>query len=168
MTKDELNVILKDNEMCLHPVGNGTSNKDFYVLCGDSIVAEFNGENFIFSRDDGQGFGKKIVTALIEYANTPVEERKPKPQLYNIIIAEDVVNNESYITAWQKEKKLGDYSTNSYVDQDDLLYDNDFKFTAEEIEDLKSKVSEKQKQIIDIGMKKVEDTMSVGVDISYD
>ncbi|MDB1562940.1 hypothetical protein PGA94_09155 [Pediococcus pentosaceus] len=164
MTKDELNGILKEDGMYLSPVGNGTFNDFFYVLNESCAVVEFNGVDFIFSRDDGQGYGKKIVAALIEYANTPIEERKPKPQLYNIIIAKDIQHGSPYLTAWRKVNKLGQYFVTDATEQHDLLHDNDFKFTVEEIEDLKSKVSEKQKQIIDIGVEKVEDTMSAKID----
>lgn len=159
MIKDEFNEILKEDGMYLSSACDGTFNNYFYVLNEDCIVAQFNGVDFIFSRDGGQRYGKKIVEALINYANTPIEERKPKPQLYNIIIAEDVVTDGSFFTAWQKENRLGDYSANGYVEQHELLHDDEFKFTDEEIEDLKSKVSEKQKQIIDIGTVKVEDTL---------
>lgn len=168
MTKDELNGILKKDGMYLSSVYDGTFNDVFYVLNEDCVVVEFDGVDFIFSRDYRQGYGKKIVAALIEYVNTPIEERKPKPQLYNIIIAKDVVVGEPVFTVWQKEKRLGDYSVNSYVEQYDLLHDNNFKFTVEEVEDLKSKVSKKQKQIIDIGTVKVEETMSTRGDTTND
>lgn len=166
MTKDELNVILKKADMYLSPVGDGTFNNVFYVLNKSCVVVEFNGVDFIFSPDYGHGYWKEIVEALVEYANTPVEERKPKPQLYNIIIAKDIHNRSPYLTAWRKVNKLGEYFVTDATEQHDLLHDNDFKFTIEEIEDLKSKVSEKQKQIIDIGTVKIEDTMSAGIDIN--
>ena len=164
MTKDELNKVLKKDGMYLSPVSDGTFNDIFYVVNESCVVIEFNGVDFIFSRDDGQGYGEKTVAALIEYVNTPIEERKPKPQLYNIIIAEDVVTDGSFFTAWQKENRLGDYSVNGYVEQHELLHDDELKFTDEEIEDLKSKVSEKQKQIIDIGTVKIEEMMSTKID----
>lgn len=164
MTKDELNGILKEDGMYLSYACSGTFNNNFYVLNEGCIVVEFNGVDFIFSRDDGQGYGKKTIAALIEYANTPIKERKPKPQLYHIIIAEDVVAGRPVFTAWKKEGRLGEYSVNSYVEQYDLLYDDDLKFTVEEIEFLKSKVDEKQKQIIDIGTVKIEEMMSTKID----
>lgn len=164
MTKDELNEILKEDGMYLSPVYNGTFDNVFYVVNESCVEVKFDGVDFIFSRDDGRGYGKKIVAALIEYANTPIEERKPKPQLYNIIIAEDVVTDGSFFTAWQKENRLGDYSANGYVERYELLHDDEFKFTDEEIEDLKSKVSEKQKQIIDIGTVKIEEVISTKID----
>lgn len=166
MTKDELNVILKKADMYLSHVADGTFNNIFYVLNKSCVVVEFNGVDFIFSPDYGHGYWKEIVEALVDYANTPIEERKPKPQLYNIIIAEDIHNRSPYLTAWRKVNKLGEYFVTDATEQHDLLHDNDFKFTIEEIEDLKSKVSEKQKQIIDIGTVKVEDTMSDGIDIN--
>lgn len=164
MTKDELNEILKEEGMCLSSVCDGTYNDFFYVLNEDCIVVEFDGVDFIFSRDYSRGYGEKIIAALLEYVNTPIEERKPKPQLYNIVIAKDIQHGSPYLTAWRKVNKLGQYFVTDATEQHDLLHDNDFKFTVEEIEDLKSKVSEKQKQIIDIGVEKVEDTMSAKID----
>ena len=163
MTKDELNEVLKEDEMYLSSVGDGTVNNEFYVVNEDCVAVEFDGLDFIFARDFSDyrlGFRKEIVAALLEYANTPVEERKPKPQLYNIIIGEDAVSDRPFFTAWGKDDSLGEYSVNGAVEQYELLHNDYFKFTAEEVEDLKSKVSEKQKQIIDIGMVKVEETMT--------
>lgn len=164
MTKDELNVILKKEGMYLSPVADGTFNNIFYVLNKSCVVVEFNGVDFIFSPDHGHGYWKEIVEALVEYVNTPVEERKPKPQLYNIIIAEDAVSDRPFLTVWGKDDSLGEYSVNICVEHYELLHNDDFKFTVEEIEDLKSKVSEKQKQIIDIGMVKIEEVTSARVD----
>lgn len=164
MTRDELNEILKKADMYLSPVGDGTFNNVFYVLNKSCVVVEFNGVDFIFSPDYGHGYWKEIVEALVEYANTPVEERKPKPQLYNIVIGEDTARSSTYLTAWRKVNKLGEYSVTDTAEQHDLLYDNDFKFTVEDIEDLKNKVSEKQKQIIDIGTVKIEETVSTKID----
>ncbi|MEE6729820.1 hypothetical protein PS421_09055 [Pediococcus pentosaceus] len=158
MTKDELDMILKKDGMYLSSAYDGTFSNGFFVVNDGCVVIEFNGVDFIFSRDYKHRYGKKIVAALIEYVNTPVEERKPKPQLYNIIIAKGTDRDGFYLTAWQKESGSREYYVNSCIVQYDLLHDNDFKFTVEEIEDLKSKVSEKQKQIIDIGMVKVEET----------
>ncbi|MEE6711011.1 hypothetical protein PS410_02250 [Pediococcus acidilactici] len=155
MTKDELNEILKEDGTYLSTACDGTFSKEFYIFNRGGAVFGFNGVDFIFSRDDGQEYGKKIVEALVEYANTSIEERKPKPQLYNIIIAEDTSHISPYSTAWRKVNKLGEYFVTDAAEQRDLLHNNDFKFTVEEVEDLKSKVSEKQKQIIDIGMVKV-------------
>ncbi|MEE6669633.1 hypothetical protein [Pediococcus acidilactici] len=165
MTKDELNEVLKKDGMYLSSVYDGTFNDVFYVLNEDCVVVEFDGVDFIFSRDYIQGYGKKIVAALIEYVNTPIEERKPKPQLYNIIIAEDTLRISPYLTAWRKVNKLGEHFVTDVARQQDLLHNNNFKFTDEEIEDLKSKVNEKQKQIIDIGTVKIEETMPTRVDI---
>lgn len=163
MTKDELNEILKENGMQLATFRDGTRFKAFNVTDGENgLLAKYTGIGFVWNSD--YTFSQRVVKVLADYANTPIEERKPKPQLYNIIIAEDVVTDGSFFTAWQKEKRLGDYSVNCYVEQHELLHDDDFKFTDEEIEDLKSKVSEKQKQIIDIGMVKVEETMPAKID----
>ena len=164
MTKDELNEVLKEKGMYLSPVCDGTSSNGFFVIYESRVVVDFDGVSFIFSRDYRAGYRKKIVAALLEYANTPVEERKPKPQLYNIIIAHDTVRNGFYLTAWQKDNESGEYFVNSCIKQHDLSHDDDLKFTVEEIEDLKSKVSEKQKQIIDIGIVKVGETMPTKVD----
>lgn len=163
MTKDELNEILKENGMQLATFRDGTGFKAFNITDGENgLLAKYTGIGFVWSSD--YTFNQRVVKALVDYANTPIEERKPKPQLYNIIIAEDVVADRSFFTAWQKENRLGDYSANGYVEQHELLHDDEFKFTDEEIEDLKSKVSEKQKQIIDIGMVKVEETMPAKID----
>lgn len=164
MTKDELNGILKKDGMYLSAACNGTFNDFFYVLNEGCVVVEFDGVDFSFSRESRQGYGKKIVAALIDYANTPIEERKPKPQLYNIILAEDIQHGNPYLTAWRKVNKLGEYFVTNAAGQHDLLHDDEFKFTDEEIEDLKSKVSEKQKQIIDIGTVKIEEMMSTKID----
>lgn len=163
MTRDELNEILKENGMQLASFRDGTGFKAFNVTDGENrLLAKYTGIGFIWSSD--YTFNQHVVKALVDYANTPIEEHKPKPQLYNIIIAEDVAHDVSYSTAWQKENRLGEYSVADDAEQHDLLHNNDFKFTVEEIEDLKSKVSEKQKQIIDIGMVKVEETKSAKID----
>ena len=167
MTKDELNEILKKDGMQLVAFRDGTGFKAFNVTDRENgLLAKYTGIGFVWNSD--YTFSQHVVKALADYANTPVKERKPKQQLYNIIIAQDVYHEGFYLTAWQKENELGKYSVNSCIIQNDLLHDDDLKFTIEEVEDLKSKVSDKQKQIIDIGMVKVEETMSVGDDISYD
>ncbi|MBF7122782.1 hypothetical protein [Pediococcus pentosaceus] len=164
MTKDELNEILKEDGMQLATFRDGTRFKAFNITDGENgLLAKYTGIEFIWNSE--HAFSQRVVKALADYANTPTEERKPKPQLYNIIIAKDIHNRSPYLTAWRKVNKLGEYFVTDATEQHDLLHDNDFKFTIEEIEDLKSKVSEKQKQIIDIGTVKIEDTMSTGIDI---
>lgn len=163
MTKDELNEILKDNGMQLAKFRDGTGFKAFNVTDGENgLLAKYTGIGFVWNSDCI--FSQRVVKALAEYANTTIEERQPKPQLYNIIIAQDTAHDGSYLTVWQKESESGEYFVNSFIKQHDLLHDNDFKFTVEEVEDLKSKVSEKQKQIIDIGMVKVEEATPEKVD----
>lgn len=152
MTKDELNGILKEDGMYLSPVGNGTFNDFFYVLNESCAVVEFNGVDFIFSRDDGQGYGKKIVAALIEYANTPIEERKPKPQLYNIIIAHDT-DSDSSVTAWSKVR--GEFYVFDSATDDGLMVDKSYQFTEDEIHKLKQQLSEKEAAIVDLGTTRV-------------
>lgn len=166
MTKDELNGILNKDGMCLSSSNDGTNGNVFFVRDEEhGLLIEFNGVDFIFPYGIfDYGFSKEVITALSKYANTPIEERKPKPQLYNIIIAEDTARDGFYLTAWQKENALGEYFVNSCVKQHDLLHNDDLKFTVEEIEDLKSKVSGKQKQIIDIGTVKIEETVSTKID----
>lgn len=151
MTKDELNGILKEDEMYLSPVGDGTFNDFFYVLNEGCIVVEFDGVDFIFSRDDGQGYGKKTVAALIDYANTPIEERKPKPQLYNIIIAQDFdVDGDKWYTTWRKEG-ADRFLTDSCTTLQELNNDA-YQFTQEEIDNLKSELPGVQKKIVDFGV----------------
>ena len=157
MTKDELNRILKEQGMLLAFYRDGTNGKGFNILDNDrNILVKCNGLNIFYNSE--WAFNKQVIEAMVAYINTPVEERQPKPQLYNIIIAEDVIHDVYYSTAYQKEKRSGEYSVYDSVEQHDLLHDDAFKFTIEEIEDLKSKVSDKQKQIIDIGIVKVETT----------
>ncbi|WEA58302.1 hypothetical protein [Pediococcus pentosaceus] len=165
MTRDELNEILKEDNLELDEIFDGI-DEDFFIV---RAVLKYDSRAIVYSefKFASQGnfyFSIKALQALSDYANTPIEERKPKPQLYNIIIAEDVVTDGSFFTAWQKENGLGEYSVNSCAEQHDLLHDDDFKFTVEEIEDLKSKVSEKQKQIIDIGIVEIEETMPAKID----
>lgn len=163
MTKDELNEILKEEGMQLASFRDGTGFKAFNVTDGENgLLAKYTGIGFVWNSD--YTFSQRVVKVLADYANTPIEERKPKPQLYNVIIAEDTARNGFYLTAWQKENGLGEYFVNSCVRQHDLLHNADLKFTVEEIEDLKSKVSEKQKQIIDIGTVKIEETMPAKID----
>lgn len=151
MTKDELNGILKEDEMYLSPVGDGTFNDFFYVLNEGCVVVEFNGVDFIFSRDYKQGYWKKTVEALIEYANTPIEERKPKPQLYNIIIAQDFdVDGDKWYTTWRKEG-ADRFLTDSCTTLQELNNDA-YQFTQEEIDNLKSELPGVQKKIVDFGV----------------
>lgn len=167
MTKDELNEVLKEDDLELDKQFNGIGKAEFIVrtiYSPNKQAINFNGVDFYVQ--DRSCFSPWTLKALADYAYTPIEERKPKPQLYNIIIAEDIHNRSPYLTAWRKVNKLGEYFVTDATEQHDLLHDNDFKFTIEEIEDLKSKVSEKQKQIIDIGTVKIEDTMSAGIDIN--
>ncbi|WP_459471307.1 hypothetical protein [Pediococcus pentosaceus] len=164
MTKDELNEILKKQNLKLSRFNSGLGDTDITIMHGNgtNVLTITDEDNEFFERN----MSKETLAAIVDYANTPIEERKPKPQLYNIIIAKDIHNRSPYLTSWRKVNKLGEYFVTDATEQHDLLHDNDFKFTIEEIEDLKSKVSEKQKQIIDIGTVKVEDTMSAGIDIN--
>ncbi|MGK4094402.1 hypothetical protein AB0X79_07775 [Pediococcus pentosaceus] len=150
MTKDELNKVLKKDGMYLSPVSDGTFNDIFYVVNESCIVAEFNGVDFIFSRDDGQGYGKKTVAALIEYANTPIEERKPKPQLFNIIIAQEHDDGETWYTTWRKIKN-STFET-AYATTLGELNHEDYQFTQKEIDLLKKELPENQKKIVDLGV----------------
>lgn len=159
MTKDELNEVLKEDDLELDKQFNGIGKAEFIVrtiYSPNKQAINFNGVDFYVQ--DRSCFSPWTLKALADYAYTPIEERKPKPQLYNIIIAEDVATIQVFFTAWKKEDRLGAYSTSSCL-KHALSHDDDFKFTVEEIEDLKSKVSEKQKQIIDIGMVKVEEVV---------
>lgn len=153
MTKDELNVILKKEDMYLSPVADGTFNNVFYVFNNNCVVVEFNGVDFIFSHDYGHGYWKKIVEALVEYANTPIEERKPKPQLYNVVIGRDLEN--VIYTAWVKN---GDLEISNYVREPMLYGDPRFKFTKDDIEKYKSRLSSIEQSIVDLG------TFPVGTD----
>lgn len=152
MTKDELNGILKKEDMYLSPVGDGTFNNVFYVLSKSCVVVEFNGVDFIFSHDYGHGYWKKIVEALVEYANTPIEERKPKPQLYNIIIAHDTDDDDT-ITAWSKDGEK--FSVFDSATDDGLMVDEHYHFTEDEIHKLKQQLSEKEAAIVDLGITRV-------------
>lgn len=151
MTKDELNKVLKKDGMYLSPVGDGTFNDFFYVLNEGCIVVEFDGVDFIFSRDYSRGYGEKILAALIDYANTPIEERKPKPQLYNIIIAQD--NNstlETCYTAWKNYAGC-EFETSDAVEWNDLKAE-EYQFTQKEIDLLKKELPDNQKKIVDLGV----------------
>lgn len=168
MTKDELNEVLKEDDLELDKQFNGIGKAEFIVrtiYSPNKQAINFNGVDFYVQ--DRSCFSPWTLKALADYAYTPIEERKPKPQLYNVVIAEDVVVGEHVFTAWQKEHGLGEYYVSSCL-KHALLHDDDLKFTVEEIEDLKSKVSEKQKQIIDIGTVKVEDTLPRKVSTTND
>lgn len=153
MTKDELNEILKEDGMYLSPVYNGTFDNVFYVVNESCVEVKFDGVDFIFSRDGGQGYGKKIVAALIDYANTPIEERKPKPQLYNIIIAQEDCDGEQCYTTWRKSEVRG-FMTNDSTGQEELDSE-EYQFTQDEIDSLKSGLPENQREIVDLGVTKV-------------
>lgn len=71
---------------------------------------------------------------------------------YNIIIGEDVVG--SFKTAYRNV--ANGVMVNNSVDEGDLALD-DFIFTENEVEDLKSKVSEHSAKIIDLGKVEVKD-----------
>lgn len=152
MTRDELNEILKEDGMCLSSVCDGTYNNVFYVLNEDCTVVEFDGVDFIFSRDYSQGYGEKIVAALLEYVNTPIEERKPKPQLYNIIIAHDT-DSDGAVTAWSKVR--GEFCVFDSATDDGLMVDKNYQFTEDEIHKLKQRLSEKEAAIVDLGVTRV-------------
>lgn len=154
MTKDELNGILKENGMYLSPLCDGTSSNVFYVVNERSCaVVGFDGVDFIFSSDDDYEYGKKIVTALVEYVNTPIEERKPKPQLYNVVIGRDLEN--VIYTAWVKN---GGLEISNCVSEQMLYGESRFKFTKEDIEKYKSRLSPLEQSIVDLG------TFPVGTD----
>ena len=156
MTKDELNEILKKQNLRLSSFDDGLGDTDITIMQG-------NGDYVLTVTDEDSGFSnremsKETLTAIVEYADTPIAERKPEPQLYNIIIAQDAVTDRPFFTVWGKDDSLGEYSVINSAEQYELLHNDYFKFTVEEIKDLKSKVSEKQKQIINIG------TFPVGTD----
>lgn len=157
MTKDELNEVLKEDELYLAPEGDGTFNDDFYVVNEDCVAVEFDGLDFIFARDFSEyrlGFRKEIVTALVEYVHTPIEERKPKPQLYNVVIGRDLENTGFY-TAWVKTESLQIIGS---VSEQMLYGESRFKFTKEDIEIHKSRLSPIEQSIVDLG------TFPVGTD----
>lgn len=160
MTKDELNEILKEDGMYLSPVYNGTFDNVFYVVNESCVEVKFDGVDFIFSRDGGRGYGKKIVAALIEYANTPIEERKPKPQLYNIIIAHDT-DSDGAVAAWSKVR--GEFCVFDSATDDGLMLDKSYQFTEDEIHKLKQRLSEKEAAIVDLGVTRVKTKKEEGV-----
>ncbi|MBF7131584.1 hypothetical protein ITQ94_09055 [Pediococcus pentosaceus] len=149
MTKDELNGILKKEGMYLSPVSDGTFNNVFYVVNESCVEVKFDGVDFIFSRDGGRGYGKKTVAALIDYANTPIEERKPKPQLYNIIIAQQC-DPDLYYVAWRKNE-FNDFEVDSGTLEPELNCE-DYQFTQDEIYLLKKELPENQKKMVDLGV----------------
>lgn len=154
MTKDELNEVLKEDEMYLSPLCDGTSSNVFYVVNESCAVVGFDGVDFIFSSDDDYEYGKKIVTALVEYVNTPIEERKPKPQLYNVVIGKDLENTGFY-TTWVK---AGGFEISGSVSEQMLYGESRFQFTKEDIEKYKSRLSSIEQSIVDLG------TFPVGTD----
>ena len=104
MTKDELNEVLKEDDLELDKQFNGIGKAEFIVrtiYSPNKQAINFNGVDFYVQ--DRSCFSPWTLKALADYANTPVEERQPKPQLYNIIIAKDVVIGESVFTVWQKD-----------------------------------------------------------------
>lgn len=153
MTKDELNEILKEDGMYLSSSSDGTNGNVFYVRDDEhGLLIEFNGVDFIFPYGTfDYGFSKEVITALSKYANTPTEERKPKPQLYNIIIAQDFdVDGDKWYTTWRKEG-ADRFLTDSCTTLQELNNDA-YQFTQEEIDNLKSELPGVQKKIVDFGV----------------
>lgn len=152
MTKDELNEILKDNGMQLAKFRDGTGFKAFNVTDGENgLLAKYTGIGFVWNSDCT--FSQHVVKALAEYANTTIEERQPKPQLYNIIIAKEDCDGEQCYTTWRKSEVRG-FMTNDSTGQEELDSE-EYQFTQDEIDSLKSGLPENQREIVDLGVIKV-------------
>ena len=138
--------------MYLAPLCDGTKGNRFYV--GDEehgLLIEFNGVDFIFCYETFvYGFSKEVVTALSKYANTPVKEREPESQLYNIIIAQEHDDGKTWYTTWRKIKN-STFET-AYATTLGELNHEDYQFTQKEIDLLKKELPENQKKIVDLGV----------------
>ena len=149
MTKDEFNEILKEQGMLLAFYRDGTTGNGFNILDNDhNILVKCNGLGIFYSSE--WAFNKHVIEAMVAYINTPIEERKPKPQLYNIIIAQQYdYEHDLYYVVWRKSE-ISDFVVDSSALKAELNYE-DYQFTQEEIDILKSKLPDIQKHIVDLG-----------------
>ncbi|KAF5440731.1 hypothetical protein HFC69_00295 [Pediococcus sp. EKM202D] len=147
MTKDEFNGILKEEGMCLAFYRDGTKGNGFNILDNrQQILVKCNGLDIFYSSE--YAFNKYVIEAMISYINSSIEERKPKPQLYNVVIGRDLENTGFY-TAWVN---AGGFRISGSVSES-MLYDkSQFKFTKEEIEKYKSRLSPIEQAIVDLGI----------------
>lgn len=149
MTKDELNEILKEDGMQLATFRDGTRFKAFNITDGENgLLAKYTGIEFFWNSE--HAFSQRVVKALADYANTPIEERKPKPQLFNIIIAQEHDDGETWYTTWRKIKN-STFET-AYATTLGELNHEDYQFTQKEIDLLKKELPENQKKIVDLGV----------------
>lgn len=153
MTKDELNEILKEDSLELDKQFNGIGKAGFIVrttYSPNKQAINFNGVDFYVQ--NRSCFSPWILKALADYANTPIEERKPKPQLYNIVIAHDT-DTDNAVTAWSKDG--GEFSVFDSVTDNELMVDKNYQFTEDDIHKLKQQLSEKEAAIVDLGITRV-------------
>ncbi|MGK4094401.1 hypothetical protein AB0X79_07770 [Pediococcus pentosaceus] len=151
MTKDELNEVLKKQNLKLSRFNRGLLDTSIAIIHenGTNVLTITDEDNEFFERN----MSKETLTAIAEYANTPVEERTPEPQLYNVVIGRDLEND--IYTAWMKN---GDLEISNYVRESMLYGEPRFKFTKEDIEKYKSRLSPIEQSIVDLG------TFPVGTD----
>ena len=151
MTKDELNEILKKQNLKLSRFNNGLGDTPISIMHenGINVLTITNEDNEFFERN----MSKETLTAIAEYANTPVKERIPKPQLYNVVIGRDL--EDGIYTAWVRNEDL---EISNDVDESMLYSDSRFKFTKDEIEKYKSRLSTIEQSIVYLG------TFPVGTD----
>lgn len=151
MTKDELNEVLKKQNLKLSRFNTGLLDTSIAIIHenGTNVLTITDEDNEFFERN----MSKETLTAIAEYANTPVEERTPEPQLYNVVIGRDLEND--IYTAWMKN---GDLEISNYVREPMLYGEPRFKFTKEDIEKYKSRLSPIEQSIVDLG------TFPVGTD----
>lgn len=150
MTKDELNKILKEDGMQLAIFRDGTKFRAFNITDGENgVLAKYTGIGFIWSSENT--FSQRVVKALADYANTPIEERKPKPQLYNIVIAQQYdCDHDLYYVAWRKSE-INDFVVDSSTLVSELNCE-DYQFTQDELDLLKKELPENQKKMVDLGV----------------
>lgn len=151
MTKDELNEILKKQNLKLSRFNSGLGDTDITIMHGNgtNVLTITDEDNEFFERN----MSKETLTAIVEYANTPVEERMPEPQLYNVVIGRDLEN--VIYTAWVKNEGL---EISNCVGEPMLYGESRYKFTKEDIEKYKSRLSPIEQSIVDLG------TFPVGTD----
>lgn len=158
MTKDVLNRILKQNEMCLAPSNDGTEGYAFHVVYdGDKqhkVVDRFNGVDFLFPHDY-IGFDENTLMALVDYAKTSIDERKV--QLYNIVVGRNL-GDYSFYSAWEHADGLRKARVDNAAEITDLIDESKFQFTKQEIKELTSMISLFMQSVINVG------TFPVGTD----
>jgi len=130
MKTSEFKKILKENGCTLKKANNATEVRNEYCLLAE-IDAQYSGEYGIWSAPS------VVVKAVVDYAMTPIEERKDEKR-WIVVIGSDATSDSIYSTAWFKN--CSGFNIASMVLPADLEGNKDFIFTDSEIADLLNQI----------------------------